>query len=120
MKNLPGVISTAVGYIGGQVTDPTYEEVCTGKTGHVEAIEVIFDPQKIDYKTVAQEFFEIHDPTQAQRQGPDIGSQYQSKFFYLTEQQKRIALELMDILKKRGLKVTTELEPASYFYAAEE
>lgn len=120
MKNLPGVVATAVGYIGGNVVEPTYEEVCTGKTGHVEAIEVIFDPRKTDYKTVAQEFFEIHDPTQKQRQGPDIGPQYQSKIFYLTGEQKRIALELIDLLKKRGLKVTTELEPASHFYAAEE
>lgn len=119
MKNLPGVVTTAVGYIGGHVVEPTYEEVCTGKTGHVEAIEVIFDPRKIDYKTVAQEFFEIHDPTQKQRQGPDIGPQYQSKVFYLTEEQKRVVLELMDLLKKRGLNVTTELEPASHFYAAE-
>lgn len=120
MKNLPGVIATSVGYIGGNVVEPTYEEVCTGKTGHVEAVEVIFDPRKTDYKTVAQEFFEIHNPTQKQRQGPDIGPQYQSKIFYLTEEQKRIALELIDLLKKRGLKVATELEPASQFYAAEE
>jgi peptide methionine sulfoxide reductase msrA/msrB len=120
MNKLPGVVSTAVGYIGGTVVNPTYEEVCTGKTGHVEAIEVIFDPRKTDYKTVAQEFFEIHDPTQHNRQGPDIGPQYQSKIFYLTNEQKRIALELIDILKRRGLKVTTQLEIASPFYPAEE
>lgn len=120
MKNLPGVISTTAGYIGGTVVDPTYEEVCTGKTGHVEAIEVIFDPRTIDYETVAKQFFEIHDPTQHERQGPDIGPQYQSKIFYLTEEQKRISLHLIDHLKKRGLKVTTVLEPASPFYPAEE
>lgn len=120
MKNLPGVIATSVGYIGGTVVDPTYEEVCSGKTGHVEAIEVIFDPRKIDFKAVTQEFFEIHDPTQHQRQGPDIGPQYQSKVFYLTEGQKRTALELIDILKRCGLKVDTELAPASFFYSAEE
>ncbi len=120
MKNLPGVISTAVGYMGGQVVDPTYEEVCSGKTGHVEAIEVIFDPRKVDYKTVAKEFFEIHDPTQQGRQGPDIGAQYASKIFYLTEGQKRVAEELINLLQKRGLKVATEIEPASYFYPAEE
>jgi peptide methionine sulfoxide reductase msrA/msrB len=119
MKKLPGVISTRVGYIGGMVVEPTYEEVCTGKTGHVEAIEVIFDPRITNYKTVAQEFFEIHDPTQHERQGPDQGPQYQSKIFYLTEEQKRTTLELMDILKRRGLHVTTELEPASLFYPAE-
>ncbi len=120
MKNLPGVISCAVGYIGGTVVDPTYEEVCTGKTGHVEAIEVIFDPRKIDYETVAKEFFEIHDPTQQGRQGPDIGPQYQSKIFYLTREQRAVTEELVDHLKQRGLKITTELEPASQFYPAEE
>lgn len=120
MKNLPGVIATAVGYIGGTVADPTYEEVCSGKTGHVEAIEVIFDLRKTDYKTVAKEFFEIHDPTQTNRQGPDMGPQYQSKIFYLSEEQKRVAQELMDLLKKRGLQVTTQLQPASPFYPAKE
>lgn len=120
MKNLPGVIATAVGYVGGTVAEPTYEEVCSGKTGHVEAIEVIFDPSRADYKTVAKEFFEIHDPTQMNRQGPDIGPQYQSKIFYISEEQKEVAHELIDVLKKRGLQVTTELRPASPFYPAEE
>ena len=120
MKNLPGVISVAVGYSGGTVVNPTYEEVCTGKTGHVEAIEVIFDPRITNYKTVVQEFFEIHDPTQKGRQGPDVGPQYQSKLFYFTPEQKRVAEELIEILKKRGLQVATELAPASPFYPAEE
>ncbi len=119
MKKIPGVIRVAVGYIGGAVVDPTYEEVCTGSTGHVEAIEVIFDPRKTSYSTVAKEFFEIHDPTQQERQGPDRGPQYQSKIFYLTKEQKTVALELIDLLKRRGLKVTTEVEPASLFYPAE-
>jgi peptide methionine sulfoxide reductase msrA/msrB len=120
MKKLAGVIATAVGYSGGEVADPTYEEVCSGSTGHVEAIEVIFDPRITDYKTVAKEFFEIHDPTQKQRQGPDIGAQYESKIFYLTSEQKQIAFELIHTLKQRGLKVTTEVLPASLFYPAEE
>ncbi len=120
LTKLPGVISTRVGYTGGTVVDPTYEEVCSGKTGDVEAIEVIFDPEKIDYETVAKEFFEIHDPTQLNRQGPDIGPQYQSKVFYFTEKQRRVAFDLIDILKKRGLKITTTIEPASQFYSAEE
>lgn len=120
MKSLPGVISTAVGYIGGAVVDPTYEEVCSGKTGHVEAIEVIFDTHKTDYKTVAQEFFEIHDPTQRERQGPDIGPQYQSAIFYLTEEQKQVAEQLIDVLKGRGLDIATQLAPATLFYPAEE
>ena len=119
LKQLPGVITMTVGYMGGEVVDPTYEEVCSGTTGHVEAIEVIFDPRVTDYKTVAQMFFETHDPTQQGRQGPDIGPQYQSKIFYLTEEQKQVALELIDILKRRGLRVATELEPATTFYPAE-
>lgn len=120
LKKLFGVISMTVGYMGGEVVYPTYEEVCSGKTGHVEVVEVIFDPCLTDYKTVAQEFFEIHDPTQYQRQGPDVGPQYQSKIFYLTAQQRQTALELIRYLEERGFQVRTEVEPASRFYPAEE
>lgn len=115
-----GVIRTTVGYTGGDVSNPSYKEVCTGKTGHVEALEVVFDPDVITYKALAQLFFEIHDPTQKLRQGPDIGPQYRSAIFYFTDAQREIAQELVRILEKQGLKITTEIVPASTFYAAED
>lgn len=116
----PGVIRTQVGYIGGHVVDPSYEEVCSGLTGHAEALEVVFDPEKTDYETMAKLFFEIHDSTQVMRQGPDVGTQYRSAIFYLSEKQKQVGEKLVTFLKKRGLKVATELVPASPFYAAED
>lgn len=119
-KEEPGVITTTVGYTGGKIVHPTYQEVCTKDTGHAEAIEVIYDMQATNYKKLAKLFFEIHDPTQRDRQGPDIGSQYRSEIFYLTDEQKKIAEKLIEELKKKGLKVATEVSPASYFYPAEE
>ena len=115
-----GVISTSCGYIGGQTKNPTYKEVCTGTTGHAEAVEVIFDTSQTDYETLCKLFFETHNPTQLNRQGPDIGTQYRSEIFYLTEEQKSISNKLIDELKQNGLAVVTKVTKASEFYDAED
>ncbi len=120
LKDLHGVLSATSGYTGGTVENPTYREVCAGTTGHAEAVEVVFDPDQISYEELAKAFFEIHDPTQRDRQGPDRGTQYRSGIFYLSEQQREVAERLIDVLKRRGLKVVTEVTPAGPFYAAEE
>ena len=120
MQQAPGVLQTTVGYIGGTQTDPTYEDVCTGNSGYAEAVEVLFDPEKTDFKTVAKLFFETHDPGQLNRQGPDIGEQYRSEIFYTDENQKRVAEELIKKLKDKGIKVVTKLTRASQFYDAED
>lgn len=119
-QNEPGVVNTRVGYTGGHTINPTYQEVCSGLTGHAEALEVTFDPSITNEETLTKLFFEIHDPTQHMRQGPDVGAQYRSAIFYLTEKQKKIAEKLSNELKKKGLNVTTEIHPASVFYPAEE
>lgn len=118
-KDLPGVINTFVGYTGGTTVDPTYDEVCSHATGHAEAVEVIFNPEVTSFETVAKFFFEIHDPVQKNRQGPDIGSQYRSAIFYLTEEQKEISQHLIHQLESQGMDLATELVPASVFYKAE-
>lgn len=118
-RNLPGVLKTTVGYTGGTVDHPTYEQVCTGRTGHAEAIEIVFDPKQVSYENLTKWFFEIHDPTQLNRQGPDVGHQYRSVVFYKNEEQKKIAQNLISILKNKGLKVVTQLEPAATFWPAE-
>ena len=120
LKSLPGVISTAVGYTGGTIEDPTYDEVCEGHTGHAEAVEVIFDSEKLSYEQLARRFFEIHDPTTRDRQGPDVGRQYRSGVFYLSDGQRATAEKLMRALRERGYEPVTELEPASRFWTAEE
>jgi peptide methionine sulfoxide reductase msrA/msrB len=119
-KNQLGILQTTVGYMGGKVVNPSYPEVCTDLTGHAETLEIVFDPEKIDFEDLAKRFFEIHDPTQKGRQGPDTGSQYRSAIFYLTEKQRRIGEHLIRLLKDKGLSVTTEIKPASTFYPAED
>lgn len=119
LQKLPGVIDTEVGYIGGHIKNPSYKEVCTGRTGHAEAVKVTYNPEEVDYETLARYFFETHDPTQVDRQGPDIGTQYRSEVFYTTEQQKQIAEKLIKILEEKGLKVATKVTAASDFYSGE-
>ena len=119
-KDLPGVMATTVGYIGGYVVNPSYEEVCKHSTGHAEAIEIIYDAKINSFESLAQFFFEIHDPTQLNRQGPDIGEQYRSAIFYLTESQKETSLKLIAELEQKGLDIATCLTPAGPFYPAEE
>lgn len=118
-QKVAGVISTTVGYMGGSVVHPTYEEVCTGETGHAEVLEVIFNPAIVAYEALARLFFEIHDPAQMMRQGPDIGSQYRSAIFYLSEKQRKTAETLLKQLQKQGVDAVTEVIPASPFYPAE-
>lgn len=120
MQQVPGVKRATSGYIGGHKEDPTYREVCNHRTGHAEAVEVTYDPEAVDFQTLAKVFFEIHDPTQKNRQGPDRGEQYRSAVFYLNEDQKRVTEELIAKLKKNGYAVVTEVEPAGTFWPAEE
>ena len=120
MKQQNGVISVESGYIDGHVENPTYEQVKTGTTGHAEAVRIIYNPTVVDYETLAKLFFEIHDPTQADGQGPDIGSQYRSEIFYHSQEEKTTAENLINILKAKGFDVQTKLTPASKFYSAED
>jgi peptide methionine sulfoxide reductase msrA/msrB len=120
LKRADGVLSTRVGYIGGHVERPTYREVCTGRTGHAEAVEVTYDPSATDYETLARLFFETHDPTQVDRQGPDVGTQYRSAIFTLDEAQRGTALRLVDLLAQKGLDVATQVVPAGTFWPAED
>ncbi len=122
---LPGVHSTAVGYAGGATPNPTYEEVCTGRTGHAEVVRVVFDPARIAYRDLLRTFFESHDPTQGMRQGNDVGTQYRSAIYARSEAQRREAEEMRaayaGALAARGYgPVTTEIRDAPPFYYAEE
>jgi len=119
-KKLKGVIDVSCGYTGGFTVNPTYEDICSDKTGHAEAVEITFDNKVISYENLVNYFFEIHDASQYMRQGPDIGSQYRSSIFYFTETQKEIADTIVAQLKKQGVKVVTTVVPASYFYPAED
>lgn len=119
LKRLDGVTSVKVGYSGGNKPNPSYEEVCSGMTGHAETIEINFNPDKISYEQLVKYFFEIHDPTQLNRQGPDIGEQYRSEIFYFNQSQKEIAEKLILILKQKNINVVTRLSKAGPFYEAE-
>ncbi len=119
LQKAAGVKTVTSGYIGGHVRNPSYKEVCTGKTGHAEAVRVIYDPDKTTYETLLKLFLEIHDPTQVGGQGPDLGEQYRSEIFYLNDNQKAIAEKNIGILKAKGLKVATAVTKASEFYNAE-
>ena len=121
----PGVISTSVGYEGGFTPNPTYEEVCSGRTGHAEAVRVVFDPDQVSYATLLKIFWEGHDPTQGLRQGNDVGSQYRSAIFYRSPEQHEEAQQSLAAYQKRLTdagygEITTELLPAAEFYFAED
>lgn len=119
LQKAPGVFTVTSGYTGGHVKNPSYKEVSTGNTGHAEAVKIIYDPQKTTYESLLKLFLEIHDPTQVDRQGPDIGEQYRSEIFYLNDAQKAVAEKYLNILRSKGLKVATGVTKASEFYTAE-
>jgi methionine-S-sulfoxide reductase len=118
---IPGVINTRVGYTGGITNNPTYEQVCTGQTNHAEAIEVTFDEDIVSYRTLLEHFFILHDPTQLNRQGPDVGTQYRSAIFTQDEQQMSEANQFIDSIKnKYSSAIVTEISPAEKFFEAED
>ena len=121
--DLPGVISTAVGYTGGNTKNPTYEQVCSNETNHAEAVQIEFDPSKIKYEQLLTIFWDNHNPTTLNRQGFDVGTQYRSVIFYHNEEQKKLAIESKEKLEKSGKyrsKIVTQIVPAAEFYKAEE
>ena len=122
-RRIPGVKDTSVGYTGGNTIDPTYPEVCTGRTGHAEAVKVMFDPAQVTYQQLLEVFWQCHDPTQLNRQGPDVGTQYRSAIFFHSPQQEAAA-QASKIQQEKsgrlGKPVVTEIAPASEYYDAEE
>ncbi|HYL15095.1 MAG TPA: peptide-methionine (S)-S-oxide reductase MsrA [Terriglobales bacterium] len=122
-RQLPGVVSTRVGYTGGSLPNPTYKDVCTDRTGHAEAVEVVYDPTRISYEQLVRVFWENHDPTQLNRQGPDWGTQYRSAIFFHTPEQEAAAKASKEALDKSGKfakKIVTQVVPATTFYEAED
>jgi len=122
-RQVKGVVSTAVGYTGGSFKDPTYKDVCSGKTGHAEAVEIEYDPSRVSYEELLSVFWENHDPTTLNRQGPDIGTQYRSAIYVHTPEQKAAAIASKENLQKSGRyknPISTEITPASQFYRAED
>ena len=123
-RKVRGVVSTRVGYMGGKADNPTYEQVCSGRTGHAEAIEIEFDPREVTYERLLEIFWNMHDPTTLNRQGPDRGTQYRSAIFYHNPEQKRLAEESLQTLENSGRhgdrRIVTEIVPADTFWPAEE
>jgi peptide-methionine (S)-S-oxide reductase len=122
-RQIPGVTSTRVGYTGGELKNPTYKDVCSDRTGHAEAVEVDYDPAKVPYDTLLDVFWENHDPTQLNRQGPDFGTQYRSAIFFHSPEQEQVASASKTKLEKSGRysrPITTQVVPATTFYEAED
>ncbi len=122
-KQIDGVLSATSGYAGGHAADPTYREVCSGRTGHAEVVQLAYDPDRIDYEELLEVFFTIHDPTQRNRQGPDIGSQYRSIVLYHDQRQRELAAVYIEALEEEGGyddEIVTELEALETFYRAED
>jgi peptide-methionine (S)-S-oxide reductase len=123
LRQIPGVVSTRVGYAGGKMNNPTYKDVCTDKSGHAEAVEIMFDPSKISYEQLLTVFWSLHDPTQVDRQGPDVGSQYRSMIFYHSPEQEAAAKASKEKLAQSGKyprPIATEIVPAGDFWQAED
>ena len=119
-RQVDGVVETAVGYSGGRTSEPTYYEVCSGQTGHAEVLRVVFEPERVSYETLLELFWQVHDPTQVNRQGPDIGTQYRSAIFYVSEAQKEAAEASKATLVAAGHPIATLIEPAGEFWMAED
>ena len=122
-RQLPGVLDTTVGYTGGTLENPRYENVKTGRSGHAESLQIVFDPSKISYQAILEYFFRLHDPTTANRQGNDVGSQYRSAIFYHSDEQKKIAESVKTSIEASGKwrrPTVTEIVAATPFYSAEE
>lgn len=122
-RQIPGVLSTAVGYLGGTLENPTYYDVCSGRTGHAEVVQVEFDPSRISYDDLLTVFWENHDPTTLNRQGPDVGTQYRSAIFYHDDEQKEAAIKSKEERDRSGRyrrSIVTEITPATEFYMAED
>lgn len=122
-REVDGVLETSVGYMGGKLDNPTYQEVCTGATGHTEVVEVIYNPEEVSYQELLDLFWKIHDPTTLNRQGPDVGVQYRSVIFYHNEEQKKSVEKTIKMLQESGRfrgHIVTAIEPAQTFWRAEE
>lgn len=120
MRQIPGVLKAESGYTGGHTLDPSYNQICQGGTGHYEAVRVVYDKAKVDYRAIIKAFFEIHDPTQSAGQGPDIGQQYQSAVFCFSQEQQDVVSALSQLLVKNGYQVATKVLPAQPFWTAED